>query len=118
LLQIRGKDKKDLFYVLDIFTFIKQKADKLIRDIRDFSFIIDCQQINDNRISFLVKIISDDPCTTTLTFTLTSYCHSYLSDTFAKKGQEELDAMWERGEMTEEKLKSFETLHERTPYRR
>ena len=40
-----------------------------------------------------------------------------ISDFFAKKGQEELDAMWERGEMTEEKLKSFETLHERTPYR-
>lgn len=34
-----------------------------------------------------------------------------ISDFFAKKGQEELDAMWERGEMTEEKLKSFETLH-------
>ena len=41
-----------------------------------------------------------------------------ISDFFAKKGQEELDAMWERGEMTQEKLKSFETLHERTPYRR
>ena len=41
-----------------------------------------------------------------------------ISDFFAKKGQEELDAMWERGEMTEEKLKSFKTLHERTPYRR
>lgn len=40
-----------------------------------------------------------------------------ISDFFAKKGQEELDAMWERGEMTEEKLKSFATLHERTPYR-
>ena len=40
-----------------------------------------------------------------------------ISDFLAKKGQEELDAMWERGEMTEEKLKSFETLHERTPYR-
>ena len=72
------------FCVLYIFAFIKQKADKLIRDIRDFSFIIDCQQINDNEISFLVKIISDDSCTTTLTFALTSYCHSYLSDTFAK----------------------------------
>ena len=34
-----------------------------------------------------------------------------ISDFFAKKGQEELDAMWECGEMTEEKLKSFETLH-------
>ena len=40
-----------------------------------------------------------------------------ISDFLAQKGQEELDAMWERGEMTEEKLKSFETLHERTPYR-
>ena len=40
-----------------------------------------------------------------------------ISDFFAKKGQEELDAMWERGEMTEEKLKRFETLHERTHYR-
>ena len=39
-----------------------------------------------------------------------------ISDFLAKKGQEELDAMWERGEMTEEKLKSFETLHERTLY--
>ncbi len=27
-----------------------------------------------------------------------------ISDFLAKKGQEELDAMWERGEMTEEKL--------------
>ena len=72
------------FCVLSIFVFIKQKADKLIRDIRDFSFIIDCQQIYDKGISFLVKIISDDPCTTTFAFTLTSYCHSYLSDTFAK----------------------------------
>ena len=47
------------FCVLSIFAFIKQKTDKLIRDIRDFSFIIDCQQINDNGISFLVKIISE-----------------------------------------------------------
>lgn len=43
---------------ITIFAFIKQKTDKLIRDIRDFSFIIDCQQINDNGISFLIKIIS------------------------------------------------------------
>ena len=39
-----------------------------------------------------------------------------ISEFFAKKGQEEIDAMWERGEMTQEKLKAFETLHERTPY--
>lgn len=58
------------FCHLSIFAFIKQKTDKLIRDIRDFSFIIDCQQINDNGISFLVKIISDDPCTTTFALPL------------------------------------------------
>lgn len=39
-----------------------------------------------------------------------------ISDYFAQKGQEELDVMWKRGEMTQEKLKSFETLYERTPY--
>ncbi len=41
-----------------------------------------------------------------------------ISDFFARRGQEELDALWERGEMSQEKLKSFETLHERTPYRK
>lgn len=40
----------------------------------------------------------------------------FFSLFFARMGQEELDAMWERGEMTQEKLKAFETLHERTPY--
>ena len=40
------------------FCVYQAKTDKLIRDIRDFSFIIDCQQINDNGISFLIKIIS------------------------------------------------------------
>lgn len=27
-----------------------------------------------------------------------------------------MDAMWESGEMTQEKFDSFATLHERTPY--
>lgn len=39
-----------------------------------------------------------------------------ISDFFAKKVQEEIDGMWERGEMTQERVDSFATLHERTPY--
>lgn len=35
---------------------------------------------------------------------------------FYKKAKEEMDAMWESGEMTQEKFDSFATLHERTPY--
>ncbi|MDY3074796.1 MAG: dephospho-CoA kinase [Prevotella sp.] len=41
-----------------------------------------------------------------------------ISDFFAKKAKEEMDAMWENGTMTQEKFDSFATLHERTPYRR
>ena len=39
-----------------------------------------------------------------------------ISDFFAKKVQEEIDGMWDRGEMTQERVDSFATLHERTPY--
>lgn len=39
-----------------------------------------------------------------------------ISDFFAKKVQEEIDGLWERGEMTQERVDSFATLHERTPY--
>ncbi len=39
-----------------------------------------------------------------------------ISDFFAKKVKEEMDRMWERGEMTQERAESFATLHERTPY--
>ena len=67
LLKTRGMEKKlsasdnterqwYLLCVLSIFTFIKQKTDKLIRDIRDFSFIIDCQQINDNEFFRSVRL--------------------------------------------------------------
>ena len=41
-----------------------------------------------------------------------------ISDFFAKKAKEEMDQMWARGEMTQEKFESFQNLHERTPYRR
>ena len=41
-----------------------------------------------------------------------------ISDFFAKKAEEEMERMWQSGEMTEEKVESFKTLHERTPYRR
>lgn len=41
-----------------------------------------------------------------------------ISNFFAKKAKEEMDKMWARGEMTQEKFESFQNLHERTPYRR
>lgn len=41
-----------------------------------------------------------------------------ISDYFAKKAKEEMDAMWTRGDMTQEKFNSFEHLHERPPYHR
>lgn len=41
-----------------------------------------------------------------------------ISDYFAKKAKQEMDAMWARGEMTQKKFDGFEHLHERTPYRR
>lgn len=41
-----------------------------------------------------------------------------ISDFFAKKAKEEMDAMWANGQMTQEKFESFATLHERAPYKR
>lgn len=41
-----------------------------------------------------------------------------ISNYFAAKAKQEMDAMWQRGEMTQAKFDSFATLHERTPYRR
>lgn len=41
-----------------------------------------------------------------------------ISDFFAQKAKEEIDKMWANGKMTKDKFDSFETLHERTPYRR
>ncbi len=39
-----------------------------------------------------------------------------LSDYFAQKAQEEMERMWSKGELSEEKIESFRHLHERTPY--
>lgn len=39
-----------------------------------------------------------------------------LSDYFAQKAQEEMEKMWDKGELTQEKIESFRNLHERTPY--
>ncbi len=41
-----------------------------------------------------------------------------ISDFFARKAENEMNDLWARGEMTQEKFESFATLHERTPYRR
>lgn len=40
-----------------------------------------------------------------------------VSDFFAQKAQQEIDSLWESGELTEEKTERFRHLHERTPYR-
>ncbi len=41
-----------------------------------------------------------------------------ISEFFANKAKEEMDALWANGTMTQEKFDSFATLHERTPYRK
>ena len=35
---------------------------------------------------------------------------------FTQKAKEEMQRMWQTGEMTQQKYDSFRTLHERTPY--
>jgi len=40
-----------------------------------------------------------------------------ISDFFVEQAQNEIDKMWASGEMNEEKLESFRTLHERTSYK-
>ncbi len=39
-----------------------------------------------------------------------------IADFFANKAKKEMDAMWANGGMTQEKLESFMTLHERTSH--
>lgn len=41
-----------------------------------------------------------------------------ISNYFAQKADEEIDKLWADGTLTEEKVESFRTLHERTPYRK
>ena len=41
---------------------------------------------------------------------------SVLSDYFANRLSEEIDKMWENGDLSEAKIESFRHLHERTHY--
>lgn len=40
-----------------------------------------------------------------------------VSNFFARKANEEINRMWESGELTKEKVNSFKKLHERTHYK-
>ena len=40
-----------------------------------------------------------------------------ISDFFARQAQEEINRLWEAGDLNEEKIESFRDLHERTPYK-
>jgi hypothetical protein len=40
-----------------------------------------------------------------------------ISDYFAQKADEELERLWDEGILTDAKVESFRTLHERTAYK-
>jgi hypothetical protein len=40
-----------------------------------------------------------------------------ISDFFAQKVDEEIDRMWQNGDLNDERVESFRNLHERTPYK-
>ncbi len=40
-----------------------------------------------------------------------------ISDYFAAQAQEEIDRLWEKGALNEDKVEGFRNLHERTPYK-
>ena len=40
-----------------------------------------------------------------------------ISDYFAVQAQNEIERLWNTGELNEEKVDGFRQLHERTPYR-
>ena len=40
-----------------------------------------------------------------------------ISDYFAHQAQEEINRLWETGELNKNKVESFRNLHERTPYK-
>ncbi|MCC8117308.1 MAG: dephospho-CoA kinase [Bacteroidales bacterium] len=40
-----------------------------------------------------------------------------IASYFAKMAQDEIDRLWETGELSEKKVESFRNLHERTPYK-
>lgn len=39
-----------------------------------------------------------------------------ISDFFAQEAQEEINRLWQTGELSKDKVEGFKTLHERTPY--
>ncbi len=41
-----------------------------------------------------------------------------ISNYFAEKANQEIDKLWKDGTLNEAKVKSFRTLHQRTPYNR
>ena len=40
-----------------------------------------------------------------------------ISDYFAVQAQNEIDRLWENGDLNDEKVEEFRNLHERTPYK-
>lgn len=40
-----------------------------------------------------------------------------ISDFFAQKVENEVNLLWQSGDLSDEKVESFRTLHERTPYK-
>ena len=40
-----------------------------------------------------------------------------ISDYFAAQAQNEIDRLWENGDLNDEKVERFRNLHERTPYK-
>ena len=40
-----------------------------------------------------------------------------ISDYFATQAQEEIDRLWELGELNDDKVEGFRNLHERIPYK-
>ena len=40
-----------------------------------------------------------------------------ISDYFADQVQNEIDRLWENGDLNDEKVEGFRNLHERTPYK-
>ena len=40
-----------------------------------------------------------------------------ISDYFAVQVQNEIDRLWENGDLNDEKVEGFRNLHERTPYK-
>lgn len=41
-----------------------------------------------------------------------------MKEYFAQKAKEEMERMWQTGEMTQQKYDGFRTLHERTSYKK